>query len=302
MEGGGGQSKAQGYLRHQYPLITSVFLSSCRWNIVIHGGIDGYSRLITFLGASTNNRARTVLDLFLDGIFKHGVPSRVRCDRGGENVEVCTFMEAYRGPGRGSALQGRSVHNQRIERFWVDLWRQCTHVFYSLFRFLEQARVLYIDNPSHMWCLHYVFMPRLNHSMQLFTGQWNAHGLSSVAGNLSPQKLFLQRMLALKGSDHTAVCDFFPPGDHGDRQVTDAAASQPLPAADSDTHDDTALLEAVTADTDGVSNHITIPETPCPFSEAVLTQLKGQVNPLEQAHEPAHGCTLYEKTIAFLEI
>ena len=32
-----------------------------RWHIVIHGCIDGYSRMITFLRASTNNRADTVL-------------------------------------------------------------------------------------------------------------------------------------------------------------------------------------------------------------------------------------------------
>ncbi|KAJ7228286.1 hypothetical protein GGX14DRAFT_296526, partial [Mycena pura] len=37
-----------------------------RWGIVIHGFIDGYSRLITGLRASNNNRAETVLELFLD--------------------------------------------------------------------------------------------------------------------------------------------------------------------------------------------------------------------------------------------
>ena len=33
-----------------------------RWGIVIHGGIDGFSRLITFLRAATNNRAETVFE------------------------------------------------------------------------------------------------------------------------------------------------------------------------------------------------------------------------------------------------
>ncbi|KAK7015971.1 hypothetical protein R3P38DRAFT_2718683, partial [Favolaschia claudopus] len=37
-----------------------------RWGIVIHGFIDGYSRLITGLRASNNNRGSTVLLLFLD--------------------------------------------------------------------------------------------------------------------------------------------------------------------------------------------------------------------------------------------
>ncbi|KAF8057838.1 hypothetical protein FPV67DRAFT_1382712, partial [Lyophyllum atratum] len=36
-----------------------------RWGIVIHGFIDGYSRLITALQASNNNLGQTVLELFL---------------------------------------------------------------------------------------------------------------------------------------------------------------------------------------------------------------------------------------------
>uniref|UniRef100_A0A1X7V5A2 Integrase core domain-containing protein n=1 Tax=Amphimedon queenslandica TaxID=400682 RepID=A0A1X7V5A2_AMPQE len=31
-----------------------------RWSFVIHGSIDGFSRLITFLRIATNNRAKTV--------------------------------------------------------------------------------------------------------------------------------------------------------------------------------------------------------------------------------------------------
>nr|XP_055037085.1 uncharacterized protein LOC129424440 [Misgurnus anguillicaudatus] len=90
-----------------------------RWRIVIHGGIDGYSRLVVFLKASDNNRSNTVFESFVDAIGKHGIPSRVRCDNGGENNSVCLFMNVFRGSTRGSALRGRSTHNQRIERLWV---------------------------------------------------------------------------------------------------------------------------------------------------------------------------------------
>lgn len=38
--------------------------SLIRWRIVVHGGIDGFSRLITYLHCSTNNRADTVFTLF----------------------------------------------------------------------------------------------------------------------------------------------------------------------------------------------------------------------------------------------
>ena len=35
-----------------------------KWRFVVHGGIDGYSRVITFLKCHTNNRADTVLSFF----------------------------------------------------------------------------------------------------------------------------------------------------------------------------------------------------------------------------------------------
>lgn len=86
-----------------------------RWRIIIHAGVDGYSRLPVFLKASANNRADTMLTSFL-GVQQYGLPSRVRCDRGGENVLVSQFMLTHpeRDPGRGSCITGRSVHNQRI--------------------------------------------------------------------------------------------------------------------------------------------------------------------------------------------
>ena len=55
-----------------------------RWKIVIHGGIDGFSRVVTYLKAATNNRAETTLEAFQNGVFEYGLPSRVRTDRGGE--------------------------------------------------------------------------------------------------------------------------------------------------------------------------------------------------------------------------
>ncbi len=101
-----------------------------RWHIVIHGCIDGYSRLITFLKASNNNRASTVLNAFCSGVEEYGVPSHIRTDRGGENVLVAQYMlqHNHRGVSRNSV---RSVHNQRIERLWRDLYSGCICLFYN---------------------------------------------------------------------------------------------------------------------------------------------------------------------------
>lgn len=80
-----------------------------RWGIVIHGFIDGYSRLITGLRASDNNRSETVLDVFLEAADKYRVPSRLQGDHGVENLLVAAWMEREHGEGRGSYIWGRYV-------------------------------------------------------------------------------------------------------------------------------------------------------------------------------------------------
>ena len=103
------------------------------YRFVVHGGIDGYSRLIVFLRAATVNRATTVLTCFQEAVQQYSLPSRVRCDLGLENVEVGRFMLDQRGVKRGSIITGVSVHNQRIERLWRDVNRVVFHVFSTYF-------------------------------------------------------------------------------------------------------------------------------------------------------------------------
>jgi hypothetical protein len=104
-----------------------------RWRYVIHGGIDGFSRLITFLHVSTNNYSRTVLNYFVKTVDEFGLSSRVIMDRGGEIIAVATYMinHPHRGPNSSSAITGRSIHNQRIERLWRNLFSGCILLFFG---------------------------------------------------------------------------------------------------------------------------------------------------------------------------
>ncbi|KAI1783456.1 hypothetical protein LXA43DRAFT_871716, partial [Ganoderma leucocontextum] len=90
-----------------------------RWGLVLHGGLmaltDWY---MVMLRANTDNRSSTVFRTFIPAVEEYGVPSRVRGDRGGENIDVAIFMIKYRGPNRASFMWGSSTRNTRIERMW----------------------------------------------------------------------------------------------------------------------------------------------------------------------------------------
>lgn len=103
------------------------------WRFVIHGCIDGFSRVVLFLELADNNRSSTVLRAFNGAVSVFGWPSRVRVDHGGENRKVGLAMIAYRGRHRGSVIMGKSVHNQRIERLWRDVFESCIGVYYHKF-------------------------------------------------------------------------------------------------------------------------------------------------------------------------
>lgn len=66
------------------------------YKFVIHGAIDGYSRLVTFMKVSDKYRAQTVMLGFAGGTADYGWPQRVRADYGKENLLARAEMIARR--------------------------------------------------------------------------------------------------------------------------------------------------------------------------------------------------------------
>ena len=115
---------------------------------------------------SNNNLAVSVFNKFALATAIYGMPDTLRVDEGVENADVALFKHSF-----GNIIRGRSVHNQCIERLWVDMWNGATNIFHSLFNEMEAMGILEPDNEVHIWVLHFVFLPRINRALEVFVQQ-----------------------------------------------------------------------------------------------------------------------------------
>ena len=241
-----------------------------RWRLVTHCAIDGYSRLVLFIVCSNNNRSRTVYDHFLKATNQYGLPSRIRCDQGLENILVARHMLHHRGVERRSVLVGSSVHNQRVERLWRDSHRCVTSTFYRLFYYLEVNSMLDPIDEVHLLALQYVFLPRINRALSQFRDAWNNHGIRTERSQ-TPNQLFTAGVLRQQLSG-VAALDFFynVPDDYGTGE------------------------EGVAPNEDSIS----IPQIHIELSEEQETLLRETIDPLE--YNDDYGVSLFLRTLQLL--
>ena len=151
--------------------------------------------------------------------------------------------------------------------------RSVTTLYYRLFYFLEIQSLLDPLNEVHLFALSYIYLPRVNRALNVFTEGWNHHGIRT-AHNHSPYQLFVSGMLQLHSSGNTAL-DFFSTVDNN---------------YGIDLSDGLSLSE---------ENSVIVPQSQLIIPDTILQNLKDQIDPL--AYSDNYGIELYEQTITFIE-
>ena len=100
---------------------------------------------------------------------------RVRGDQGVENVDIAQCMFSVWGTGHGSFINFDVfflTRTLRIERLGHDVWSAVTCKYNDVLHTMEEERLIDLSDEMHLFCVHYVFLPRLKSDLQCFLGSW----------------------------------------------------------------------------------------------------------------------------------
>jgi hypothetical protein len=149
--------------------------------------------------------------------------------------------------------------------------------YYNLFYHLESIGMLDPCNDIHIFCLHTVFIPCINHHLSLWKQGWMKHSLRSEHG-LSPEQLWTYGLQKISCSSSLIANEVFEILDENE-------------------------LDEYGIDWDGPSNFISeddinIPETNSPLGSSDMDELNSFIQPLSHSNE--YGIDLYQKTLQFI--
>ncbi|KAK0430973.1 hypothetical protein EV421DRAFT_1720959 [Armillaria borealis] len=119
-------------------------------------------------------------------------------------------MENYRGVLTNPYLWGRSVHNTRAERMWVETSRSCMDDWYAFFMELKASYGLDHNNSAHIWLLQHLFLLTIDTDALQWADWWNNHPIP-LEGKCpeTPSNMWIESQLmdGLRGLEHVVPTD-----------------------------------------------------------------------------------------------
>ena len=98
----------------------------------------------------------------------------------------------------------KSVHNQRIERLWRDVFDGVLYIYYHLFYHLENSHIIDLTNETHFFAVHYVYVPKINNHLNVWKAGYVRHHIRT-AGNRTPMQLYVLGLLRMHGNGLTKI-------------------------------------------------------------------------------------------------
>ena len=183
---------------------------------------------------------------------------------------------------RGSIIIGKSAHDQRIERTRVDVYKGSLCVFHDHFTSLEASGILNINNPVHMFALHFTYRPIIQRRLDDFARAFNRHPIS-IEGGTSPIQLWTKGVIQ-SGRSTSAGEAIFAQNDVTTNNQNDQHEQQtdePMP-----------VLERLTS-------LVQLDDIECPVEPSVYRELAHTIHPLQDANHPL-GLDVFENTLRLL--
>jgi len=99
-------------------------------------------------------------------------------------------------------IAGASVHKQRTEHLWCDVFRYVLSVYHWLFYYFEERGKLDPLSERDLYCLHLVYSNKINTTLKAFQDGWNNHAISllPIASKILEHHIHSKIMLHLQPS------------------------------------------------------------------------------------------------------